>query len=270
MKIWKWTKRGLLVATATGVLGFVVLGTQFPSYVTSACGFVSDQVKENVPVELEIKRGRDLLAKLGPEIRKDVKQLAYDEVEVDRLARAVDAHDARVGKERAKLAKVRSLLDTEKTSYISISGREFSRQEVLVELERSHQRLQDAEEVLTSKKRHLDARRAALAANIKKLSTKRKLKDQLAAKIDTLESEHSRLKAEVEGSGSSIDTSSVAQVQNLIGDLEKRLEVTRKVMEHEARFPEGLPLDEIVDEKSVLDKIDSYLEDKTPTDDSRI
>ena len=270
MKIWKWTKRGLIVTALAGVAGFALLGTEFPSYISSACGVVSDQVKDNVPVELEIKRGRDLLAKLGPEIRNDVRQLANDEVEVDRLRRDVDRHAKSVSSERAQLAKIRNLLSQDKTSYV-VAGRNFSRERMLTELERSHGRVEDAEEVLVSKRRHLDARQDALAANINKVATKRKLRAQLAAKIDALESEYSRLQAEVEGSGSEIDTSRVAQIQGLIGDLEKRLEVTRKVLEHEARFPEAIPLDEIVDEKSILEKVDNYLEGKdTSTDESQI
>jgi chromosome segregation ATPase len=258
----KWTKRGILAVTIVGVLGFVVLGTDFPGYVTSAFGSVKDCVKNNVPVELEIQRGRDLLKKLRPEIRDDVRQLARDEVEIERLQRDIERHEKSVDKERRRLTALRGRLDTQKVSYV-IAGRTFSRDRMLTEVDRSRERLEDAGQILTSKRKDLDSRRGLLSSNSEQVRKKRHLREQLAAKIDALESEHARLKSHAEGTGTIIDDSTLSKVQSLIGELEERLEVTRKVLEHDAHFPEDIPIEDEVDEGKILERVDDYLAERS-------
>ena len=262
--MWKWTKRGILAATITGVCGFVLFGTQFPGYLTSAFGSVKDRVKSSVPVELEIQRGRDLVKKLRPEIRDDVRRLARVEVELGRLERDIERHDSSVDKERRRLTALRGKLDTQQVSYV-VAGHSFSRERMLTEVDRCRERLEDAERVLDSKRKDLESRRGLLLANSEKVRKKRHLREQLAARLDALESEHSRLEAHTEGSGADIDDSTLSKVQGLIGELEERLEVTRKVLEHEAHFPEDIPIDEEIDESTILERVDEYLAGSTDT-----
>jgi hypothetical protein len=86
-------------------------------------------------------------------------------------------------------------------------------------------------------------------------SQKRLLHD----KIGALEGQYRVVKASSVGSQVAIDHSKLTQTEKLIAHIKKRLDVAERVLAHESRFVQSIPVDVIV-EKDLLAEIDEHFQ----------
>ena len=107
----KMIKYGVLGIAGTVVAGGLLFGTDLCSYARSSARSVQSAVKDNVPIEFELRRARDLVDDIVPEMQANVRLIAQQEVEIadlrgeiERSARAVEDERARVEKLRTGLA----------------------------------------------------------------------------------------------------------------------------------------------------------------------
>src|SRR5689334_4161118 len=91
----KTIKFAVLGGLSALTLGGVVFGTDLLSYVRSSTHSFSVAVKDNVPVEFEIQRARDLMNEIVPEMQANIRAIAEQEVDIanlrTELAQAQDA-----------------------------------------------------------------------------------------------------------------------------------------------------------------------------------
>ena len=80
----------VLLAGTSGLL----LGTSTVSYVRTGFHSLRDSVKDQIPIEVEITRARDLITNLKPEIAENLKRIAREEVEVAKLQREVSTKES--------------------------------------------------------------------------------------------------------------------------------------------------------------------------------
>ena len=74
--------------------GGLLLGTSSFSYLKTGYSCLRESIKEQIPIEVEIKRARDMIADLKPEIADNLKLIAREEVEVAKLQREVNTKQA--------------------------------------------------------------------------------------------------------------------------------------------------------------------------------
>jgi hypothetical protein len=86
---------------------------------------------------------------------------------------------------------------------------------------------------------------------------KRILEDQ----IESLASQHKLVKAAAVGSHFQMDNSKLAQTENLIKQIKNRLDVAERVLAHESKFVQAIPVDAVV-EADLLTQVDEYFQDK--------
>ena len=96
-------KKGLLGATLGAGALYLAFGTSGPSYVRTAFHKFRDGAKSSVPVQFEIDRARDEIARLGPAIQDNIENLARAQVEVEHLDREIVATRANLGTEKLAL-----------------------------------------------------------------------------------------------------------------------------------------------------------------------
>ena len=255
--IGKLLKYGVITVAGAALVGGVVFGTDLGSYVTSGSRQIRSAVKDNVPIEFEIARARDLVDDVVPEMQANVRLVAQQEVEIAGLRDEIAAARGGLDAERARLAKLRQCLASDDVSF-SIGDVTYTRDEVGRELARKLDLVREAEVVFAGKERLLQNRQKSLAAAIQVLERTRAQKAQLEGQIAALESQHRLIKAASVGSGTQIDTSKLAQTQHLINDIKKHLDVAERVLAHESRFVEPMVVD-VVDEKQVTREVDEYL-----------
>lgn len=255
--ILKTLKYGVITVAAVAIVGGVVFGRDLASYLSSGSKLIRTSVKENVPIEFELARARDLVNDIVPEMQANVRLIAQQEVEIANLREEITSAHASLDAERGKLAKLRQCLDKQDVSF-TLGGATYSREQVKTELVHKLDLVREAEVVLSGKDRLLENRQRSLAAAMQVLERTRSQKSELEGRIAALESQHRLIKAASVGSGSGIDTSKLAQTQKLLAEIKTQLDVSERVLAHESRFVEPMVID-AVDEKDVTRQADEYL-----------
>jgi hypothetical protein len=254
--MWKWIKRSILLAAGLAIAGFCVFGKDVYSYVTSSGRMLQQSVQDSVPFEFQIQRARHLLDELIPQMHANIKLIAQEEVEVVNLEKEIARERQSISEEKSRVQALRDALKKEKASY-RFGGHDYSRVEVVEELARRFEQFQTAELLLASKEKLLSNRQLALGAARKKLDTLRTTRLELAAQVEGLESQFRLIQAESASCQVQFDDSKLSQVKKVLSDLRKRLDVAQRVLAHESRFIENIPV-ESLDEGKLLESVDAH------------
>ena len=256
--ICKMIKVGVVGTAAALILGGAVFGTDLGSYIRSSTRCVTSAVKDNVPVEFELRRARDMLDDIIPEMHANIRQIAEQEVEIASLKAEIIDNDKAVAEAKGKVAKVRDCLSTPGNSF-SIGQIVYSRDELKDDLARRFERTKEAELALAGKRRLLSNREKSLQAAMQVFERTRHQRAQLESQIAALESQHKLVQMASVGSGVQIDHSKLAQTEKLIADIKKQLDVAERVLAHKAKFVDSIPMESPVNEKDLLSEVDAYL-----------
>jgi hypothetical protein len=258
--ITKWLKTGVIAAVGLSIAGGLLFGKDVVSYICSSAKSVRTVVKDSVPVEFELKRARDMLEEIIPEMYANIRLIAEEEVEVAALkvdiAKGKEANE----QEQMRIARLREELGKSQAVYY-IGRREYPRSYVKEDLAHRFERFKESELVLASKERLLTARQTSLDAAMRLLERTKTRKRELEDKIEALASQHRLIKAASIGSNIQVDNSKLAKTEKLINEIKKRLDVAERVLAHESQFVQAIPVD-VVPEKDLLIQVDDYFNNK--------
>jgi len=252
----KWFKMALLVVVVLCVIGGLLFGADLVSYIRSTIKSVQRSVKDSVPIEFELRRARDTLEQIIPEMHANIRLIAQEEVEVAALNSDIEKSQKALEDERMRIAKLRKSLDIQPAAY-TFAGRTFTRTQVKQDLVQRFERFKEAELVLASKQKLLARRENSLQAAMQMLEQTKAQKRLLEDKIGALESQYRVVKAAAVGSAIDIDNSKLAQTAKLIDQIKRRLDVAERVLAHESRFVQSIPVDAVTEE-DLLAQIDEY------------
>ncbi len=263
--ILKVVKYGTVGAVGLVLAGGVLFGTDALSYLRSSAKSMQTAVKDSVPIEFELKRARDTLDEIIPEMHAHVRLIAQEEVEVATLKSDIEQAGTALASERVRVTQLRGMLDAQKVNYV-VGSANYSREQVKQELARQFDRYKEAEMVMAGKRRLLDTREKGLQAAVAVLERTRSQKVRLEDQIESLEGQYRLVKAASVGSSVNLDNSKLAQTEKLISEVKKRLDVAERVLAHEARFVQPMLLEDIVNESDLVGQVDEYLSgDGRPT-----
>jgi chromosome segregation ATPase len=262
----KMIKWGVLSAAGLTIAGGVLFGRDLSSYLTSGTRSVRGVVQDNVPIDFQLRRARDLVDDIIPEMQANVRIIAQQEIEIESLKKDINDSTRALNEEKVRVAKVRDCLNTERTSF-SFNDHSYTREQIKEDLARRFDTVKEAEVVLSGKRRLLDNREKSLTAAEQMLEKARSQKMVLEGQIAALEGQYSLVKAASAGShnGLNIDNSKLAQSQKLIDQIKKQLDVAERVLSHESRFIEPIQIDG-VSEKDLVTQVDDYLKPQSATD----
>lgn len=256
--IMKWLKRSVIVVAGVSLVGGMLFGKDVVSYVRSSAKSVRTVVKDSVPIEFELRRARDLLEDIIPEMHANVRLIAQEEVEVAALNVDIAKSKDSMKEEELRIAKLRGALAEPKAQYC-FAGREYPRSYVKEDLANRFERFKESELVFASKKRLLVSRQNSLHAAMQVLEQTRSRKRMLQDKIESLASQHRLVKAASVGSTIQVDNSKLAQTEKLITQIKKRLDVAERILAHESQFVQAIPVDSVVEE-DLLTQVDDYFQ----------
>lgn len=260
----KWVKLGLIGVAGFGLLGGLLFGKDAVSYVKSSAKGVRTAVKETVPIEFELRRAKDLVEEIIPEMQANIRLIAQEEVEVAALKGEIARNREGLGDEQSKIKTLRVTLEQPRAQY-TFAGRTYTRDDVKGDLAARFERFKESEVVLASKVRLLESREKSLDAARQLLAKTTSEKRILENRIEALASQYRLVKAATAGSKIQVDNSKLAQTEKLIAQIQKRLDVAERVLAHESRFVESIPVDTVVEEDLVA-QVDDYFKarnDKT-------
>ena len=256
--ITKWLKMGVLGVAGLGLVGGMIFGKDVVSYVRSSAKSVRTVVKDSVPIEFELRRARDLVDEIIPEMHANIRLIAQEEVEVAALKGEIAKSQENLDEERSKIKTLRGSLEVHQAQY-NFGGRHYTRDDVKADLAARFERLKESELVLASKVRLLESREKSLHAAMQLLEKTRNEKRILENRIEALASQHRLVQAAAVGSQFQVDNGKLAQTSKLIAQIQKRLDVAERVLAHESRFIEAIPVDTVL-ESDLVAQVDEYFQ----------
>lgn len=255
--LWKVMKLGALTLGGAAVLGALALGPDVVSYVRTSCHSISREVKDNIPIDFELSRARDLLDQTGPEMENNIRLMAEQEVDIATLRGQIAQAAQSLADEKLRLAKLRDCLASSQTSF-TFGDFTYSREQLTDELSRNFQELQEAENALTQKQELLIVRQKALAAAMQAMDEARAQQASLQAEVETLEGRFRLMQATSNGSEVAIDDSKLAQAGRVIEQVRREIDVSEQTLAQEAKFSHPIKID-VVNEKDLLSQVDAHL-----------
>ena len=187
--IGKAIKYGIFGTATAALVGGLVFGSDLGSYIKSSTRCVTSAMKDNVPIEFELRRARDLLEDILPEMQASIRTIAEQEVELAGLKAEITDGDRALAEQKGKVARVRECLATPGNSY-SVGQVIYSRDELKDDLARRFERTKEAEMVLSGKRRLLTNREKALQASLAMFERTREQRSLLENQIAALENQH--------------------------------------------------------------------------------
>ncbi|MCA9140530.1 MAG: hypothetical protein KDB00_27350 [Planctomycetales bacterium] len=255
-----------VVAAFLAVLvgGVLLLGPGFFSYVRTSARSVQDSVQDSVPIEFELRRARDLIESILPELQAQVRMIAQEEVEIAALEADVQESRKRLQGEQDQLSQLRDQMRTTTVS-VSVGGRDWTRTQLTEQLSRRFDRYKTGQLALSSKERLLEKRNESLAVALTTLDSMRQRKAEMEQKVESLAAQSRIIEASKFQSGVRIEGSDLSEADQLLKQIETRLAVAERVLDHEQDvFAIELP-DAKINEQQVLSEYDDYFDNQNTT-----
>lgn len=235
-------KKAIIGVISAAALSTLVFGRDVVSYVKTCSSSFRDAVKQEVPLEFEIERARDMVSNLVPDIRKCMHVIAEEEVGVEHLKAEIAKADKELNKQKDEILALRRDLGAGKETY-QYAGRTYASHEVKRDLSQRFERFKTVEATAASKRQILSAREKSVSAAREKLDGMLSSKRDLEVQIEHLDARLKTLQAAQTATNVQIDDSQLSRAKKLIGDLNKQLDVAEKLLDADGHFTGLIPVD---------------------------
>ena len=240
-----------------GLLGAVlVAGTGTWSYVRTGVHQASESVRNNVPIEWEIKRARQMIEDLKPEIHKNLQVVVQEEAAVARLGDEIGVKEQQLAKSRDSIMRLKGDLESGSIRFV-YAGRSYSQDQVREDLSNRFKQFQVHEQTTQKLTQVLNAREKNLDAARRKLDGMLNAKRELEVEIENLQARLTMVEVAKTTNPVSIDDSHLSNTRQLLDDIRNRIDVAERMAASEGALEGSIQLDEPTSPE-LLDEIADY------------
>ncbi len=251
-KTFKWV---ILSGAVLGGAGFLLLGTAFPSYVSTMAQSVREGVAGQIPIDLEIKRAENLIQQIDPQIDTCKRDLARSEVELEELQRSVQRLEKVVDGEEKKLKVGARLLSGDGEGEVQLAADFGARRRVHADLQRTKDSYVNNVAILKAKRSLIERQSRAVEAAQQRLHAVRSEREALADQVRALKTQQQQVEGLAANSNRfDLDSTALSQAKEVITTLRKRLDVAQRMLENDMVFDNGA-IEVAVDERDVVKEI---------------
>lgn len=250
-------RKVFLAAGAMAVLSGLSLMTPLWSYGRCAADWMKQSASDAIPLEWEIKRARQMIGDLQPEIAKNAKQIAREKVELARLQRQAKQCGDSLEKTQSDIERLSADLRSGHSQY-TYANHTYTSAEVRDDLSTRFDRFKTRSETHAKLQQMVAAREASLRSAGKRMDAMLAAKSQLEVEIENLQARTSSLRVAQTASELNLDDSQLARTRDLLDEIASRLEVEEETATADTRRIGEINLDEPSNE-DLLDQISSYL-----------
>ena len=243
----------LAILTSTGLIGVPVF-----SYARTGVSWMRQSAGDAMPLEWELKRARQMVADLDPEIDSAARQIALEKVHVARLEKQLAENRERLTKSESDIQRLRDDLEAQNVAY-TYAGRTYTSAQVKTDLSQRFKRHKTR--VATNEKlsQMLDARRSALESANQRLDAMLGSKRQIEVEVENLQARLASLRVSQTASELTVDDSQLSGTRQLLDDIAARIDVEEETMHVDAEYFGGINLDETNDE-DLMGEIAQYFD----------
>lgn len=247
---------------ALGVLGAVavagVVSSGAWSYVRTGIHTAHQSVKDSVPIEWEIKRARDMIQDLEPEIARNLQIVLKEEVGVDRLAEQIQKKETQLAKSRGDIMRLKGDLQSGSVRFV-YAGRSYSEDQVKTDLANRFERYKVYEATTNKLSQVLSARQKNLNAARQKLEEMQAAKRDLEVEIENLQARQTMVEVAQTSSPVTLDDSQLSSTRQLLDEIRTRIDVAERLSASEGAIDGTIQLDDDQSSEDLLSEIASYM-----------
>lgn len=249
-------KRILLVGTGVAVTSVVLFGRDAASYVKTSYHRVTSTVQDQVPMDFQIDRAKQMVRDLDPEIRNSMHVIAKEEVALDQLNQQINGNQEKADKEKKDILHLQADLGEKKATY-HYASRTYTCDEVKQDLAKRFNIFKVSDDTLSSMKQMRDARQKNLDAAQQKLGAMINARRKLDVDIQNLEAKRKLVEVAQASSDYVFDDSQLARAKDLINDIRTRLDVAAKLANADVNVQSEIPLENSAPQ-DITDQVTEY------------
>jgi len=258
----------LIFAAALLAAGtMLITGTRMGAYGRAMVGWAKNKVATSVPIEADLMAAKQLLADMDGKIENAVRTVARERVEVRKLDEQYAQRQADLKTKQEQIVSLRKALETNLASY--------KPEEAKLQRVRLQNLFASYENVETQHKAEAklrEARQAGLISSELKVENLKSAQRELKGRIEALDAKRKLMEADKIVAVVEVDDSEIASLKNLVGEIEKKLDVESEVAKELDSLKSGKPTSEPTpSDEDVMKKIDQkFGAPKTTTNGARI
>lgn len=236
-------KKGLMVGGAALLLLGLLFGTNAFSYFTTFVGGIRQTVHDSVPVDFEIKRARQMIKDLDPEIRRNMHLIAKEDVEVGNLREQLAVAETKLDKSKSDIERLNTDLKRGDSTFV-YCGKAYTAKQVENDLANRFSQFKVKEQTIDKLRQILTARERGLTAGREKLKAMQAAKQQMEIDVENLEARLEMVKVAEATSDFNFDDSRMSRTKELVKDIGARIDVAEKLVNADSSYPGEINLDE--------------------------
>ena len=252
-----------LTGGALALLSSVTLGVPLFSYARCGVDWLRSSASDSMPVEWELKRARQMIADLKPEIESNAKRIAREKVDVARLQKQRDETDERLAKTQSDIERLSDDLRSE-NEYYTYGGRTYTSAQVKNDLANRFKRFKTRRATSEKLEQMLSAREASLRAGQERMEAMLSAKRQLEVEVENLQARLGALRVAQTSSQLNLDDSHLARTRELLDEIATRIDVEEETTKVDVEYFGEIDLDE-PSEENLLDDISAYFDETSPS-----
>ena len=179
-------KKLVLTGGAFAFLSSVTLGVPLFSYARCGVDWLRSSASDAMPLEWELKRARQMIADLKPEIEVNAKRIACEKVEVAQLEKQLGETDERLAETQADIERLSEDLRSE-SQYYTYGGRTYTSAQVKNDLSNRFKRFKTRRATAEKLQQMLTAREASLRAAQERMEAMLSARRQLEVEVENLQ-----------------------------------------------------------------------------------
>lgn len=252
-------KKLVLTGGALALLSSVTLGTPLYSYARCGVNWLKDSSSDAMPLEWELKRARQMIADLKPEIEVNAKRIAREKVEVARLDKQLNETETRLAKAQTDIERLTDDLKSD-NNYYTYGDRTYTSVQVKNDLGNRFKRFKTRRGTADKLEQMLSARQSSLRAAHERMETMLSVKSQLEVEVENLQARLGALRVAQTSSQLNLDDSQLARTRDLLDEIATRIDVEEEVVSVDVEYFGEIDLDQPSDE-DLIDQISVYFDD---------
>jgi chromosome segregation ATPase len=245
-------KKLILAAGLLAAGTMLITGTRMGAYGRAAVGWAKNTVVSKVPLEADIAAAKQLLADMDDKIQTAARTVARERVEVRRLDEQYAKRQSELKNKQEAIVQLKTNLEANLAAYKP--GEAELQRARLVSLFETYEALEAQQK---SEYKLLESRRMGLVSSEMKVEKLKSAQRELRAKIEALDAQRKLREAEKIAAVVEVDESEIADLKNLVGEIEKKLDIEAEVDKELESLRSGKPTaDPAPSAKDVMEKID--------------
>ena len=236
--------RKLFMTGATfALLSGLTVATPIGSYARCGWDYLTNSANDAVPLEWELKRARQMIADLKPEIQTNARRIAQEKIEVVRLERQLGETDSRLAKAQDNIERLSSDLRNESDRY-SYGGKTYTSVQVKSDLSNRFKRFKTRQQTSDKLQKMLSARQASLRSASERMEAMMDAKRQLEVEVENLQARLGALRVAQTSSQLNLDDSALSRSRSLLDEIATRIDVEEETMAVDVEYFGEIDLDE--------------------------